>query len=51
MPNIPVSSNKLKSKSNIQKLTCIICNQQLPINTNDHKCDYRSLSQTIILNK
>jgi hypothetical protein len=34
-----------------QKLICIICNQQLSINTNDHKCSYRVLSHNIILNK
>lgn len=45
-------NNVIKTTSpKLQKLTCIICNQQLSINTNDHKCSYRILSQHIILNK
>jgi hypothetical protein len=39
------------TSSKPQKLTCIICNKHLSINTNDHKCHYRNLSENIILNK
>jgi hypothetical protein len=47
-----VQNNVIKTKSpKRQKLTCIICNQQLSITDNDHKCSYRILSQHIILNK
>mgnify|MGYP000946946345 FL=1 len=37
-----VQNNVIKIKSpKRQKLICIICNQQLSITDNDHKCSYR----------
>ena len=47
-----MQNNVIKTTSpKLQKLTCIICKQQLSINTNDHRCSYRTLNQNIILNK
>ena len=39
---VALQNNVIKIKSpKRQKLTCIICNQQLSITDNDHKCSYR----------
>lgn len=51
MPETTSNSTSNITSIKTPKLTCIICNKQLSIINNDHKCGYRISNQNIIINK